>query len=465
MKFRYKVTICMISLIALIFGIGGTVLLYMSFNNSLEREKVSATKSFNMLVNTFSFVNQASRWTTTDEISEDFDKIVNQNDFFDTARLCKDEEVIYKKNDKVQIMDNLSGFVGSDKAAYKIICRDNNYYIQLCSEVKVEGADIYVDVLYDITQIYEQRDEQQKLYEIIFLIMVACSAVFSYVLAYILTKPISKLKRTASSISQGKYELRSNVCTNDEIGELAAEFNHMTDALVDKMQELNAAMERQNQFIGNFTHELKTPMTSIIGYADLLRRQTLSDEDKMDATNYIFSESKRLERLSIKMLELIVAEGENHELTLHNPAYLVEEIVKHYAVPFEQQGIQIETSCQAGTCRLEPDFFTSMIINLLENARRSMENGGTIKINLLMTEDGCELSIIDSGCGIPEEKLTHITEAFYRVDKARSRSFGGAGLGLSLCERIAKLHNGSLDIKSTVGVGTRVCIQIKGGRE
>ena len=94
-----------------------------------------------------------------------------------------------------------------------------------------------------------------------------------------------------------------------------------------------------------------------------------------------------------------------------------------------------------------------------------MENGGTIKINLLMTEYGCELWIIDSGCGIPAEKLTHITEAFYRVDKARSRSFGGAGLGLSLCERIAKLHNGSLEIKSTVGVGTRVCVQLKGGRE
>ena len=465
MKFRYKVTICMISLIALIFGIGGTVLLYMSFNNSLEREKVSATKSFNMLINTFSFVNQASRWTTTDEISEDFDKIVNQNDFFDTARLCKDKDVIYKKNNKVQIMDDLSELVGSDKAAYKIICRDTNYYIQLCSEVKVEGADIYVDVLYDISQIYEQRGEQQKLYGIIFLIMVACSAVFSYVLAYILTKPISRLKRTASSISQGQYELRSDVCTNDEIGELAAEFNHMTDALVDKMEELNAAMERQSQFIGNFTHELKTPMTSIIGYADLLRRQTLSDEDKMEATNYLFSESKRLERLSIKMLELIVAEGEDHEFGLHNPSYLIEEIVKHYAAPFEKQGIRIETSCQAGTCRIEADFFTSMVINLLENARRSMENGGTIKINLLMTEYGCELWIIDSGCGIPAEKLTHITEAFYRVDKARSRSFGGAGLGLSLCERIAKLHNGSLEIKSTVGVGTRVCVQLKGGRE
>lgn len=464
MKFRFKVTICMICLIAVIFGIGGTGLLYMSFQSSVEREKLSATKSFDMVINTFSLMSQVSTWTTTEEISRDFGKIVEQNDFFSGVRLRNSKEVIYKSNESVRIMEDMTEHPKNGSVEYRIISRDNKYYIQISSVVKVESVDLYIDALYDITLIYEENKEQQRLYEMIFIFVVVCSAIFSYILSYVLMKPISKLKTTAAKISKGNYEIRSKVRTNDEIGELSMEFNHMTDALVGKMEELNAAMERQNQFIGNFTHELKTPMTSMIGYADLLRRQTLSEEEQIDAANYIFSESRRLERLSIKMMELIVAENKKQELTLQNPTYLVEQVVKNYSSYFRKSGIEIEMCCENGKCMLEPDYFVSLLVNLLENARRSMEKGGIISINIAMIEDGCILSVKDCGCGIPEEKLAHITEVFYRVDKARSRAFGGAGLGLSLCERIARLHNGSMKIQSEVGVGTTVEVWLKGGR-
>lgn len=465
MKFRYKVTVCMISLIALIFGIGGTALLYVSFQNSVESEKSLAAKSFNMVIRTMSIMSQTSTWTTPNEISSDFAKIIDQNDIFSLVSLHKNGELIYRSNESVDLSDEVTYSIDNGTVLYKIINQNGQYYIQLASVLEVGSLDLYMDAFYDITRIYEQRREQQRLYELIFLFVVLCSAFFSYVLSYILTKPISRLKRTAGKIADGNYEIRSYVNTNDEIGELSVEFNHMADALVDKMEELNAAMERQKQFIGNFTHELKTPMTSMIGYADLLRRQTLTEEEQIDAANYIFSESKRLERLSIKMLELIVAEDDKQELTLQNPSYLVEFLVKHYAPYLQKNGIELETSCEAGMCRLEPDYFVSLLINLLENARRSMEKGGIIKIHLTMTEDGCMLSVEDSGCGIPEDKLTHITEAFYRVDKARSRAFGGAGLGLSLCDRIAKRHNGNMSIESKVGVGTRILVWLRGGRE
>lgn len=465
MKFRYKVTICMISLIALIFGIGGTALLYVSFQNSVESEKSLAAKSFNMVIRTMSIMSQTSTWTTTNEISSDFAKIIDQNDIFSSVSLHKNGELIYRSNESVNFSDEVTYSIDNGTVLYKIINQNGQHYIQLASVLEVGSLDLYMDAFYDITRIYEQRREQQRLYQLIFLFVVLCSAFFSYVLSYILTKPISRLKRTAGQIADGNYAIRSYVNTNDEIGELSAEFNHMADALVDKMEELNAAMERQKQFIGNFTHELKTPMTSMIGYADLLRRQTLTEEEQIDAANYIFSESKRLERLSIKMLELIVAEDDKKELTLQNPSYLVEFLVKHYAPYLHKSGIELETSCEAGKCRLEPDYFVSLLVNLLENARRSMEKGGIIQIHLTMTEDGCMLSVEDSGCGIPEDKLTHITEAFYRVDKARSRAFGGAGLGLSLCDRIAKRHNGNMSIESKVGVGTRVLVWLRGGRE
>lgn len=465
MKFRYKVTLCMISMIAFIFGIGGTFLLYSSFQSSINREKMAAIKTFDMVLHTFSLLSQETAWTTASEISNDFGKIVEQNDLFTAISLHKGKELIYKSSNFVNNMEEMDDKADYGNVAYKVIRSENNRYIQLCSVIKVENVDLYIDALYDVTNVYEQRKELQRLYIAVFLFVVTCSAVLSYILSYFLTKPISRLKKIVSSITQGNYDLRSDIRTNDEIEELSAEFNQMTDTLVDKMEELNNAVDRQNQFIANFTHELKTPMTSMIGYADLLRRQNLSLEEQIDAANYIYSESKRLERLSIKLLELIAADNKNQELTVQNPAYLIDSVVKHSISYFKENGIEIEKKCEAGNCMLEPDLFVSLVINLLENARRAMENGGVIKIMLSMTEEGCDLLIQDTGCGIPKDKLVHITEAFYRIDKARSRSFGGAGLGLSLCDRIAKIHNGSLSVESEVGIGTSVKVQIRGGRK
>lgn len=464
MKFRYKVTLCMISMIAFIFGIGGTFLLYSSFQSSINREKMAAIKTFDMVLHTFSLLSQETAWTTASEISNDFGKIVEQNDLFTAISLHKGKELIYKSSNFVNNMEEMDDKADYGNVAYKIIRSENNQYIQLCSVIKVENVDLYIDALYDVTNVYEQRKELQRLYIAVFLFVVTCSAVLSYILSYFLTKPISRLKKIVSSITQGNYDLRSDIRTNDEIEELSAEFNRMTDTLVDKMEKLNDAVDRQNQFIANFTHELKTPMTSMIGYADLLRRQNLSQEEQTDAANYIYSESKRLERLSIKLLEFIAADNKNQKLTVQNPTYLIDNVVKHCVSYFKENGIEIEKKCEAGNCMLEPDLFVSLVINLLENARRAMENGGVIKIMLSMTEEGCDLLIQDTGCGIPKDKLVHITEAFYRIDKARSRSFGGAGLGLSLCDRIAKIHNGSLSIESEVGVGTVVKVQIRGGR-
>ena len=465
MKFRYKVTLCMISMIAFIFGIGGTFLLYSSFQSSINREKMAAIKTFDMVLHTFSLLSQETAWTTASEISNDFGKIVEQNDLFTAISLHKGKELIYKSSNFVNNMEEMDDKADYGNVAYKIIRSENNRYIQLCSVIKVENVDLYIDALYDVTNVYEQRKELQRLYIAVFLFVVTCSAVLSYILSYFLTKPISRLKKIVSSITQGNYDLRSDIRTNDEIEELSAEFNRMTDTLVDKMEKLNDAVDRQNQFIANFTHELKTPMTSMIGYADLLRRQNLSQEEQTDAANYIYSESKRLERLSIKLIEFIAADNKNQKLTVQNPAYLIDNVVKHCVSYFKENGIEIEKKCEAGNCLLEPDLFVSLVVNLLENARRAMENGGVIKIMLSMTEEGCDLLIQDTGCGIPKDKLVHITEAFYRIDKARSRSFGGAGLGLSLCDRIAKIHNGSLSVESEVGIGTSVKVQIRGGRK
>ena len=112
---------------------------------------------------------------------------------------------------------------------------------------------------------------------------------------------------------------------------------------------------------------------------------------------------------------------------------------------------------------LEPDLFQTLLINLLDNARKAMENGGHITVSLRMTGTGCSLAVVDDGKGIPKEALKHLTEAFYRVDKARARSRGSAGLGLALCEKIVELHHGSMRFESKEGIGTMVTVELNGG--
>lgn len=238
----------------------------------------------------------------------------------------------------------------------------------------------------------------------------------------------------------------------------------MADHLQNSIEQLQDAMERQNQFIGNFTHELKTPMTSIIGYADLLRSQTLSKEDEADAAKYIFSEGKRLERLSLKLLDIFVSEHESFTLTKACAADIITSLVAHLKPVLAKEQITLTCDCEPGFCMLDTDFFGSLLVNLIENARKALTSGGMIKVGLTMTDNGCIVTVTDNGSGIPQSALAHITEAFYRVDKSRSRAEGGAGLGLTLCSEIARMHHGSISFESTQGCGTTVTVVLKGGR-
>lgn len=227
---------------------------------------------------------------------------------------------------------------------------------------------------------------------------------------------------------------------------------------------LQATMEGQDRFIGSFTHELKTPMTSILGYADLLRRGTLSPEEQASAADYIFSEGKRLERLSLKLLDLYLAQHQQPALVPTAPGEILQDLADHLAPGLAREGIALSAESGPGVCLLEPDLFRSLLLNLVDNSRKALEKGGRIALTCTMTETGCRLTVEDNGRGMPPEVLAHLTEAFYRVDKSRARAQGGAGLGLALCERIAVLHSGAIHFASTPGQGTTVTVSLEGGR-
>ena len=216
--------------------------------------------------------------------------------------------------------------------------------------------------------------------------------------------------------------------------------------------------------MADFSHEMKTPMTSIIGYADLLRSQVLTPDEQMDAANYIFSEGKRLEALGLKLLDMLSLDQSKLQLVPAHPADLVAGLLEHLKRLYAQKGIALQYRTEEGVCYLEPDLFKTLLVNLMDNARKALDSGGNIYVWQEMLPDGCRVRVLDNGRGIPPEALAHLTEAFYRVDKSRSRAQGGAGLGLSLCNEIVQLHGGTMQFESRVGNGTVVTVELKGGR-
>ena len=212
--------------------------------------------------------------------------------------------------------------------------------------------------------------------------------------------------------------------------------------------------------MGSFAHEMKPPMTSIIGYADLLRTQVLSQEESREAANYIYAEGRRLESLSIKLLELLVAKNKHLELLEVSIDQQIYALVKHLRPIYAKSNIQIKCRCKPIKCAIDSALIQSVLINLLENSRKAMESGGHILILTDGNSTHCRIQICDNGRGMPREALQHLTEAFYRVDKSRSRAQGNAGLGLTLCDEIIRLHGGILSFDSKPGRGTCVTITL-----
>lgn len=444
MKFRTKMTVCMIWLLALAYGVGGSLLIGMNFQNSLEKEKGAARQSCQMLVNTLVLVNDYNR------IGSCVEQLGVSGTNWSGIMVISQGDVLYQQGEVTQISEASLQMSGKT--------------LLLSCTIRSNLPDIEVTAAFDLTPIYEQRDGQLTIYRWTFGIVILVGSLISLVLCSWLTVPLQSVTRAAKLIGSSRTSRRIYVHSRDEVGMLAEEFNNMADRVEESLDGMKAAMERQEEFMGSFAHELKTPMTSIIGYADLLRSQSLPEEDRRAAANYIFSEGKRLENLSLKLLELLVMEREKLPMRLCSPRRIIEGLVKEYRPIYAKQGIVLACSCQAGNCRLEPDLFRSLLYNLVDNSRKALDGAGHIQIHLVLTDVGCRLEVRDDGRGMPPEVLNRLTEAFYRVDKSRSRAQGGAGLGLALCQRIVVLHRGSISFASREGEGTCVRVEITTGR-
>lgn len=460
MKLRVKMTLGAVTLLALILGISASLLISASFDSMLESEKASALRTYYSVQTTLELVNSVGAQSDYGDIVEALKAMESrEREMWEGVQLSSEAEILYRSGVGADEEETESG-----RCVITSLSRGDGHYMQLSGALIVNEQKLSLCLVCDITEIYELRASQVSVYRRLLIVTVLIGAAGAWIMASVLTRPLTKLTRASRQIAGGDLTGRANVHSGDELEELSREFNAMADRLEANIEELRASVDRQTAFMGSFAHELKTPMTSIIGYSDLLRRRMLSEEEAQEAANYIFSESRRLEALSIKLQDLIMLKKRDFELTEAEPAAIISGVVRIMRPTLAGAGVTLRYKAGEGRCLLEPDLVKSLLINLVDNARKAMDGEGAVFILSEMTEDGCKISVTDNGRGIPAGELERIKEAFYRVDKSRSRAQGGVGLGLALCDEIAKLHNGTLTVRSVEGRGTSITAELKGGR-
>ena len=270
------------------------------------------------------------------------------------------------------------------------------------------------------------------------------------------------MTRATKRKAAGDYDYRARTVSSDELGQLTLDFNHMAEALEENINKLEDEIQAREDFVGAFAHELKTPLTAIIGYADMLRSRQMDEEKSLLSANYIYKEGKRLEAMSIRLLEIMV--------TRHGQAQFQEVSAETLFLYLHDmftpnESMEFIYSYDQGTVWAESNLIITVLINLLDNACKASEPGSTIEIRGRQEEKGYRFIIRDYGIGIPKEELLKITKAFYMVDKSRARSRNGAGLGLALCTEILSLHNSVLEIESTPGEGTGISFVLQNQKE
>lgn len=340
-----------------------------------------------------------------------------------------------------------------DDITYVDYSRDNTDYVIFRMNIQDK-----IDV-YRVVPMAEVQNNVRRLIGYILAITFGVAGITMLVLFIILRhilQPLQELNETTKRLAEGNYDQRVVIRRKDEIGQLEESFNKMAEAVETSTRSLEESERRKTLFMGNLTHELKTPMTAISGYAQTLLSTKISRENQEVALLYIYEECGRLERLSKKMMKLLELDQDESLVFVDTPvSRLFEAAAKSCEVILREKQMTLECIEHGEHFPMELDLMTDVLINLIDNGIKASDSGGKI---ILRAYDNC-IEVQDFGQGIPAEEQEKIMEPFYMVDKSRSRKSGGAGLGLALTAMIAKRHNISIRIDSKEGEGTRIILQ------
>lgn len=326
-----------------------------------------------------------------------------------------------------------------------------------------EGGRYTVTYAKDITYLYDDF----KGIAIAFVVAsLVASVALAIVLYFVLSKiysPLARLREATRDISEGSFLTRADERGNDELSALASDFNRMADKISAQMEELRSVAEQRQRMLDDLAHEMRTPLTVIHGYAEYIAGARVSEEEKTDALEYIMKETMRLKGVSEVLLDTAFIRENKITPVEISVRELLSGTAERYRLICKERKIEMLVCCDTDYKIMGDRALMELFIsNLTDNAIKACsDGGGIIELGAMERDLGLMLYVKDNGVGMTKEQLAHVREPFYRADKSRSRKNGGAGLGLSLCDTIAKAHHGVLDFESAEGEGTTAYIRLE----
>lgn len=469
MRLSWKLFCSMVIIAALALALGGYALIYSQFKMSLNREVEALLEEGDLL--RYALVSESGTTASAEKLASAARQLADAtaNQSLSFALSTAKGDTLMASSSFLPPSTALAPSLGAEERGWILEERPGGArMLAAATPVPTTAGDIFLETQRDVNELFRQRDEQFRLFASIEAGAVAMVGFTAALLSLWITRPLRRLSTATRAMARGNLEERVAVQGNDELSTLSQDFNDMADQVKAHVSALTAAAQRQEDFIGAFAHEIKTPLTSIIGYAELLLARPDTSEAARESARYIFREGRRLEALSRKLMDLIVLDGQNFERRPVAMDAFLSQVGGALEPALAASSIGLTVQAERATVALDPDLIEAACLNLIDNARKACEAAGPSaapaghRIAIVGRREGATylIAVTDSGAGIPEEDIDRVTEAFYMVDKSRSRAQGGAGLGLAICQRIVRLHQGRLSFASLPGKGTTARLRL-----
>ncbi len=466
MKLGTKIIFFVTIFFSVIFLLGGYTLISYYYETSMQREVEAATEQYqyNKFVVQSTLITRGEEWFENVASGEyDMSNLASEMNGL-VAVYSMDRMKLFSEFPASVDISELLTDVETGKISYRFGEVNGRIYVLICGAVMQKDAGIYLVTGVDVERVSEQQEQIVKKFGVVYAVAIGVGVLLVIFLSVLVTRPIKRLTEATKAIADGNYQDRIKVTSEDEVGQLARNFNQMTESIEEKVQELSDSARQKEDFVANFAHELKTPLTSVIGYANRIYQKELSREEQKQAAWYIWNEGMRLEALSLKLMDLTVLNHKEFLLQEIQADKLLEELIKSEEYLLTEKKVKLTCVAEPAYINVEYDLFQSLFFNLIDNSIKAGANYLQLK-GYVDSSKKYIIQLEDNGRGIPQDEIKRITEAFYMVDKSRSRKQHGAGIGLNLAEKIAQIHGSSLQFESDGKTGTRVSISLdcKGG--
>ena len=436
MKMRHRLLLMMLAVFLLLLSIGTGIIIQQSFTSAVNTEKDRALTEAAIIA---SAIYQRAKDLDIQPLR---DEMAKQEAFYKaqgvTLSMLKDGRTLW--GETFSLPEILP-----EEGARRYLLQDKKLTI-------AQRLSDSLTLMYerDLGGLYGNRDKLLSQALALCLAGSLLILISVFIITRVIMQPIDKLQEAAGKIASGDYTVSLPTRGQDETAELARQFEKMVEAVKSREEELKEQAERKQLFIDSLAHEMRTPLTVVIGYARYLQSVDADEEAQQKALGYIAGEAKRLKNLEETLMSLTRMNHDGAELSPVDIPQLLHEAAGQARPLYADKGVTLLVQAEEGVWQGDEALFLLITGNLLQNALTASSAGSTVT---LYGTPG-RLSVTDFGIGMTQEQLDRACDPFYKADKARTRKAGGAGLGLTLVKQASALLGARLSLSSRPNEGT-----------